>query len=212
MTTIPEQPLISGGRSNARDALLAAAERLVRERGARGVTTREIARRAGCSDSALYVHFAGKRQLLESVCERWLPDLVGALGSLIERVGAGAVEDNLCDLATVAVRVYRDMVPSMFAIAGDPELLQCHQAAMKAAGRGPLRGIEGIAAYIAAEQRLGRVRSAADVTMAANLLLGSCWQRAALAHYFGEDLIAVDDATYARGVAAAVMRGLEPGG
>lgn len=212
MTSIPEQSLTSTGRANVREALLAAAERLIRERGARALTTREIAREAGCSDSALYVHFAGKHELLVSICERWVPDLHGALGSLIERVGARTVEDNLCDLASVAVRVYREMMPATFAIAGDPELLQYHRAAMKAAGRGPKRGAEAIASYVAAEQRLGRVRNDADVTMAANLLLGSCWQRAALAHYFGEDLIAVDDETYARGVAAAVMRGLEPGG
>lgn len=210
--TSPAEQTLTPGRANARDALIAAAERLVRERGARGLTTREIAREAGCSDSALYAHFAGKQQLLESVCERWLPDLRDALGSLIERVGTGTVEENLRHLATVAVRVYRDMVPSTFAIAGDPELLQYHRTAMKAAARGPQHGIDAIAAYIAAEQRLGRVRAGADVTMTANLLLGSCWQRAAMAHYFGEDLIAVDDATYARGVAAAVIRGLEPGG
>ena len=54
-------------RADLRDALLAAADRLMRERGARGLTTREIAREAGCSDGALYVHFQDKAHLLAAV-------------------------------------------------------------------------------------------------------------------------------------------------
>lgn len=195
-------------RPGVRDALLAAAERLILEKGARGLTTREIAREAGCSDSALYVHFEDKAHLMASLCERWTPDLRTFLGSLIERVGAGSVEVNLQDIAAVSLRAYRDMVPTTFAIAGDPELLLYHRAALKAAGRGPKVSIDAVAAYISAEQRLGRIRADADPVLAANLLVGSCWQRAAFGHYFGEDLINIDDATYAHELAAMIMRGL----
>ncbi|MBV8527357.1 MAG: TetR/AcrR family transcriptional regulator, partial [Candidatus Dormibacteraeota bacterium] len=80
--------------------------------------------------------------------------------------------------------------------------------ALKAAGRGPKLSIDAVAAYISAEQRLGRIRPDADSGIAANLLIGSCWQRAAFGHYFGEDLIDMDDATYARELAAMIMRGL----
>lgn len=196
-------------RTGVRAALLAAAERLIREKGARGLTTREIAREAGCSDSALYVHFEDKAHLMASLCERWVPDLRSALGSLIDCVGAATVEEHLRDIALVALRVYREMMPSTFAIAGDPELLTYHRAALRNAGRGPRLAVQGIAAYIGAEQRLGRVRHDADSTMAANVLLGSCWQRAALGHYFAEDLVDVDDETYARALAAMLMRGLQ---
>lgn len=199
-------------RQDTRQALLGAATRLMVARGVRGLTTREIAREAGCSDSALYVHFEDKDHLLAAVCEQWMPDLVAAVGSLIDRVGTSTVEANLEAIAQIAIRTYRDMVPSMFAIAGDRELLDHHRGALHAAQRGPRRGIDAIAAYIAAEQRLGRVRVDADAQMAANLVIGACWQRAALGHYFGEDVIPMDDSTYASGVAGTVMRGLEPGG
>lgn len=195
-------------RPGVRDALLEAAERLILEKGARGLTTREIAREAGCSDSALYVHFEDKAHLIASLCERWTPDLRTFLGSLIERVGAGSVEENLRDIAVVSLRVYREMVPTTFAIAGDPQMRDYHQAALRAAGRGPRVSLQAVAAYIGAEQRLRRIRPDADPAMAANLLMGSCWQRAAFGHYFGEDLIEVDDATYARELAAMIMRGL----
>jgi hypothetical protein len=47
--------------------------------------------------------------------------------------------------------------------------------------------------------------------MAANLLTGSCWQRGAIHHYFGEDLLPIDDTRFAATLAVTVMRGLEPG-
>jgi AcrR family transcriptional regulator len=199
-------------RPDVRAALLEAADRLIQMRGARGLTTREIAREAGCSDSALYVHFADKAHLLASVCERWLPDLTNALGDLINRVGVATVQANLEAICATALRAYREMAPQMYAIAGDPELLAYHRAALRAAQRGPRRGIEAFAAYIAAEQRLGRVRAGSEPVMAANVLLGSCWQRAAMHHYFGADIIEVDDDAYISSLAATVMRGLQPGG
>jgi len=198
-------------RADLRSTLLEAADRLMRERGARGVTTREIARAAGCSDGAMYVHFTGKAQLLSALCERVLPDLHTVLGDLVNRVGVASVAENLEGIASIALRVYRELVPITFAIGGDPELLNHHRATLKAAKRGPRRGLEAIASYLVAEQRLGRVRSDADCRMAANLLIGACWQRAALHHYLGEDLLPIDDASYAATLAVTLMRGLEPG-
>ena len=195
-------------RQSVRTALLEAATRLMRERGFRGLTTREIAREAGCSDSALYVHFEDKAHLLAAVCELYIPDLVAAVGSLVERVGAGTVEGNLEEIAVIALRTYRELAPSMYAIAGDPELLAHFQASLRSKDRGPRRGVMAIAAYIAAEQRLGRVRADTDSEMAANLLLGSAWQRAAAAHFFGENLVDVTDAEYAHTVAVTLLRGL----
>ena len=199
-------------RGDLRSALLDAADRLIRDRGARGVTTREIAREAGCSDGALYVHFADKAHLLASLCERWLPDLKSAIGDLLNQVGADTVSANLEGIARTAIRSYRDMVITQFAIAGDPELLGHHRAGMQATGNGPRRGIEAMAAYLAAEQRLGRVRTDADCTMAAAIFLGACWSRAAVCHYTGDDVISIDDASYAARLATTLMQGLEPGG
>lgn len=209
MTTDTERsPRTLAARPGPRDALLAAAQKLILEKGARGLTTREIAREAGCSDGALYVHFADKAHLMASLCEHWTPDLRSFLGSLIERVGVGTVEENLRDIAELSLRVYRDMIPTTFAIAGDPEMLVYHRAALRAASRGPRFSMDAIAAYVGAEQRLGRIRADADPRMTANVLMGSCWQRAAFGHYFDEDLLDIDDAAYARALAAMLMRGL----
>ncbi|MBV8527157.1 MAG: TetR/AcrR family transcriptional regulator, partial [Candidatus Dormibacteraeota bacterium] len=122
-TDTERSPRSTAERPGVRDALLAAAERLILEKGARGLTTREIAREAGCSDSALYVHFEDKAHLMSSLCERWTTDLRSFLGSLIERVGAATVARNLQDIAAVSLRVYRDMIPFSFEITATTEML-----------------------------------------------------------------------------------------
>ncbi|WP_420237479.1 TetR/AcrR family transcriptional regulator [Telmatobacter bradus] len=54
---------------NLRASLLEAAVALVGERGPRGFTLREVARRAGVSHNAPYRHFASRDELLKAVAE-----------------------------------------------------------------------------------------------------------------------------------------------
>jgi AcrR family transcriptional regulator len=53
-----------------RNALLDAAERLLRERSWESISTAEIVREAGCSNGAIYGRFAGKDDLLVALYER----------------------------------------------------------------------------------------------------------------------------------------------
>jgi hypothetical protein len=48
---------------------------------------------------------------------------------------------------------------------------------MRTYGMGPHKPIEGLAAYLRAEQRHGRIGADADPVAAASLLLGACVQR-----------------------------------
>ena len=197
-------------RGELRDALIDAADQLMRTRGVAALTTREIARQAGCSDGALYVHFADKAHLLAAACERWIPDLLAATGDLVNRVGAGTVAKNLEEIALAALEAFAEMAPLSYAIAGDPELLASHRAIVRARGLGPKRGVAAVSSYLAAEQRVGRVRADASIDVAASMLTGSCWHRAAARHYFGEDVVPVDDATYAAQLARTLAAALEP--
>ncbi len=75
-----------------RAELLDATVRLLHSRDVAGLTTREIAREAGCSAGALYRHFATKADLLVAVAhERLRPDF----GEMVSRVGSSTVERNL---------------------------------------------------------------------------------------------------------------------
>ena len=65
------------------------------------------------------------------------------------------------------------IIPLELAIAADPELAAQRRRAMAAAGTSlPPGPPEAIAAYLAAEQRLGRVRADLDPREAAGVLLG----------------------------------------
>ncbi len=56
-------------RATTRRAILAAAEALIKERGARSTTVDAVAKAAGCAKGLVHYHFKTKRGLLESVAE-----------------------------------------------------------------------------------------------------------------------------------------------
>jgi AcrR family transcriptional regulator len=68
-----------------RDALIAAATRLLDEGGVPAVTLREVGSRAGVSHNAPYKHFAGKEALLAAVAARELLRQRDALAATIAR-------------------------------------------------------------------------------------------------------------------------------
>ena len=68
---------------NLRASLLAAAEALLAERGAQGVTLRDVARAAGVSHAAPYHHFASLNDLLAAVAERGFVILGDAMAAAV---------------------------------------------------------------------------------------------------------------------------------
>jgi hypothetical protein len=58
----------------------------------------------------------------------------------------------------------------------DPELLARHRELLQHRGAGPQRANEAVAAYLRAEQKLGRVRGEADPEAVAYMLLGALYQ------------------------------------
>jgi AcrR family transcriptional regulator len=67
-------------RTNRRDMIIDEASRLFIEQGYAATSVRQIAEAVGCTEAALYYHFKdGKRELLQAVVERTIPDLLGAV-------------------------------------------------------------------------------------------------------------------------------------
>ena len=69
---------------NLRESLLAAADSVLAERGAQGITLRDVAKAAGVSHAAPYHHFASLNDLLAEVAER----AFNTLGDALEQVSA----------------------------------------------------------------------------------------------------------------------------
>ncbi|MFF5501086.1 TetR/AcrR family transcriptional regulator [Streptomyces roseolus] len=171
-------------------------------------TTKEIARAAGCSEAALYKHFASKEQLFLTVLTERLPRLGGLLETLAVDPGGRTVEENLTEIARQAARFYEQTFPIAASLYAEPRLKARHDAAIRELGAGAHRPIEGLTAYLRAEQLHGRIGPDADPRAAAALLLGACAQRAFAYDSLpeGEGPPPVED--FARGIARTLMRGL----
>jgi AcrR family transcriptional regulator len=161
----------AGGREAILDATLA----LLRERGVARLTTREVAERAGVSEASVYYHYTDKPGLLTAVFRHGLEPL-HALNA--RAPSAGDASDMMATLAR-AIEKFLDMVlPVLMAAQSDAELRDALATYMKAENLGPHRGVETLAALIAAEQRAGRMRADVDPSSAAVMLVGACFLRA----------------------------------
>ncbi|WP_236789942.1 TetR/AcrR family transcriptional regulator [Amycolatopsis sp. GM8] len=167
-----------------RDEILAAARRIMRERGYARATTKEIARAAGYSEAALYKHFTDKTEIFLGVLSEQLP----AFGTLLTALeaGTGTVRGNLTKVARTALDFYLEGFPISASLFSSRELLSAHRDAMRELGTGPRYPQRALSQYLRAEQRLGRLPRASDAETIAALLLGACFQQAFLLSFDGE--------------------------
>ncbi len=156
-----------------RARLIEATRSVVREVGYAHASTRAIAQAAGVAEGTIYRHFPDKTALFFATVLESNAPVVAWVTTLPARAGEGTVEDNLTDAAVQLVSLRDQIVPLELAIAADPELAAQRRQAMSAAGTSlPPGPPEAIAAYLAEEQRLGRVRRDIDPREAASVLLG----------------------------------------
>ncbi|MEV1077722.1 helix-turn-helix domain-containing protein [Streptomyces sp. NPDC050211] len=165
-------------REPARVRILDAAHELMLTVGLARATTKEIAKAAGCSEAALYKHFASKEDLFIRVLAERLPRLGPLLTSLAAEPGRHTLEENLTEIARQAALFYEQSFPIAASLYAETQLKRRHDDAMRQMGMGPHKPIEGLDAYLRAEQDAGRIRADADTFAAASLLLGACAQRA----------------------------------
>jgi AcrR family transcriptional regulator len=194
-----------------RARILDAAHELMHTVGLARATTKEIAKAAGCSEAALYKYFAGKEELFIEVLHERLPRLTPLLRSLVAEPGQHTVEENLTEIARQAALFYEQSFPIAASLYAETQLKRRHDEAMRELGAGPHVPIEGLDAYLRAEQAAGRVRADADTFAAASLLLGACAQRA-FAYDATESGVRppVDD--FARRLARTVLGGISVAG
>ena len=200
----------SGSRQRAetRQRILVAAEQLMRRKGFAGATTKEIARTAGLSEGTLYNHFESKEDLFLCVLRDQLPGFIRLIMSLPERVGESTIRENLEAIARAALVFYNQTVPMSASAIGEPDLMNSLREGVLKRGAGPHRANEGVARYLSAEQRLGRVQGSVQVAAVADLLLGACFQKAFLLRFQGLELPAGGEERYAREIVEALIAGL----
>ncbi|MFE9630242.1 TetR/AcrR family transcriptional regulator [Streptomyces sp. NPDC006463] len=175
------------------ERLLDAAETLMRTSGLASATTKAIAREAGCSEAALYKHFANKEELFVRVLMERTPNAGPLMAALLaepeEDAGEDAVEEGLAAIARHASLFYADAMPMAASLFADPALLTRHREGVRKIGAGPHVIIDALAGRLRRELDAGRMRPDADPRAAASLLLGACFQRAFFLHFSGPDVV-----------------------
>jgi len=81
---------------------------------------------------------------------------------------------------------------------------------MQEHGGGPVRIYEVVATYVAAEQRLGRLKPELDPFSFAALLLGTCHQYVFIQYFQGHDPFPVSEAQFVAGVVQTLLLGGAP--
>ena len=166
------QPRMVQQGQETRAALLDATSRVIARDGYAKANIRAIAAEAGVAVGTVFRHYPNKAALLVAALTRETAPVLGALNDLPERAGTATVRDNLTDVLTTLASLQELLVPFELAFLTDPELAE--QRRQLAASAPDLPGPPGqLAAYLAAEQRVGRLRADIDPVAAAGVLLAT---------------------------------------
>ncbi len=178
----PDVPAKRRGRPPAggREAILAAALELLRERGIARVTSREVAALAGVSEASVFYHYKDRAGLLQAVFEDGLRPL-RALAEEGALAGAG-LHEVLTTYGATLEEFLSQALPIIAAAQSDVALRDVLSEYISEHNLGPHRGVRALGDYLASEQAAGRVRAGVDPHAAAMLFVGACNTRAAQRH------------------------------
>ncbi|MET9608831.1 helix-turn-helix domain-containing protein [Streptomyces sp. NPDC006512] len=171
------------------ERLLDAAESLMRTIGLANTTTKAIAREAGCSEAALYKHYANKEELFVRVLMERTPNAGPLMAALAADPGEHTVEEALTGIARNASLFYADAIPMAASLFAEPALLTRHREGVQKIGAGPHLVLEALTEKLRRDLAEGRLRPGADPGAAAALLLGACFQRAFFLHFSGAEVV-----------------------
>jgi AcrR family transcriptional regulator len=190
-----------------RDRLLDATRQLAAEWGAAKLTTKTVAQAAGVSEATLFKHFPTKDDLLLAVVREHVPAFHAA--TAVEQAGTGPLHERLEQIARAALAHYAALIPLSSLVLADAHLL-ARQRPFWDGLPGPRGPYENVAAYLRAEQRLGRVSPDRDPLALASLLLGPCFQWAYLTALLGAPPLPMDEDHFVRQLVANLLAGAAP--
>jgi AcrR family transcriptional regulator len=192
----------AGDAAGTRRDILEAVQRLLAAKGLARLTTQDIAREAQVAEGTIFKHFAGKADVILAVVQANLPQFTASTSPAL--AGQATVEQNLWQIARAALEYFGKLIPVATALFADRALLTGERAAMRGTP-GPQRNYEHVAAYIRAEQALGRLDSRWDAFGAAALLLGACFQYAFLRHLRGSDPLPMTEEQFVGTIVGALL-------
>ncbi|MGW0484072.1 TetR/AcrR family transcriptional regulator [Nonomuraea sp. NPDC003214] len=168
----------------ARQRILDAAARLLRERGLARLTTREIAHAADAAEGSITKNFGGKIGLLIALLSQELPEL-RAWQAAATPPGQRPMRTVLIDLLERGIAFYAASLPLVAGAAADQELFAAYQATNRENGTGPHLALDQVAHYLAECQKAGELPHGVEPYTLALTLCGTAQFEAYTAYVSG---------------------------
>jgi AcrR family transcriptional regulator len=161
--------------AGGREAILAAALELLRERGIARLTTREVAAAAGVSEASIFYHYRDRAGMLMAVFKQGIQPL----RELSESIDFSDpdIAGLLSTLGPALERFLDHGLPVLTAAQSDIALRDALLEYMGEEDLGPHRGVTALGGALAEGQRDGRIRTDIDPHAAALLFVGACFIR-----------------------------------
>jgi AcrR family transcriptional regulator len=175
----------------ARQRILDATARLLREKGLARLTTREIAQTADAAEGSITKNFGGKLGLLTALLSSDLPEVVTWRDALTPPTPRR--EDLVAALtraAGAAIDYYAAALPLVAGAASDATLLQAYRETNAANGTGPQVAVQEMTDYFAAWQQHGALDPGADPGALALLFCGAAQIQAWTDYFSGPGVLA----------------------
>ena len=188
------------------ELILAAARDVFLEQGIRA-TSAEVAKRAHVSEGTLFKRFKTKDALFEAAMSRaFHAEAERFAGSLLGRVGRGALKDELEDVAVRGIEFFRKIAALNMMQASNPA-----KAGHRMNEHGEHRALEGrrlFEAYFEAEKKLGRLREV-DASILARSFTGALYNFAAMEVMLaGAEENPMDHRKFAKGLVDLFLHGV----
>jgi AcrR family transcriptional regulator len=170
----PRRPAVlrdaDGGRS-VKDHLVTTAAALLDAHGSIGLTVRDIARAANVAVGALYNHFEDKEELLALALATHVEHVMSQ--GEPPRAGEATLAENLRAFIEFGLGVLTRVLPAFAGFLGQPGVIR-RTGEILSVGHGPPGIPHLVGDYLAAEQRLGRIRPEANIEAVSTLIVGAC--------------------------------------
>ena len=188
---------------DARSQLLAAGERVLLRDGPAGLTSRTVTEEAGVAKGVLHRHFADFDDFLAALIRERIAAVDAMSVDLGDQAGRRTVIENL---STALARMFDPLGLAVVRLVLSRDGLRARLRTGARQGIPVLtEGADGLAEYLAAEQRVGRIRADATPAVLANALIGT-------GHLlFAAELGGLPDESAVHEVVEGIIVGAEPG-
>ncbi len=170
----------------ADDRILKAARELFLKRGLRA-TTAEIAEQAQVSQGILFKRFKSKQALFQAAMAIEAEPKPASPLDLVARVGKGSVEETLVEWGVSLIEAFLDFLPTAMMAWSNKQEDESDRRSVRL-GKHPEKALvrmRTLAAYLAAEAELGRVRHG-DFEVVSQIFIGAFWHYAFLQVTLGD--------------------------